>query len=204
MCFSATASFIVSGGVAIAGVASLRAATPKERMIAVIPLVFAVQQAVEGVQWLAIDNGTTCPAAGYGYLMFAYALWPVYIPAMVYALDRASRSRVRWFLGLGIAAAIWNVWHLFANPLAIYPSNGYLVYDLGIYLGEQAALFYVIAISGALFLSRIRAFSRAGLIVFGTAVLTALLARPAFPSVWCFVAAVASVLVYLYVSRRKK
>ncbi len=204
MCFSATASFIASGGLAVVGVASLRAATPKQRIVAVIPLVFAAQQAMEGVQWLYLGNGTTCPAAGYGFLTIAYVLWPVYVPFAVYILDRASRHFTRWFLGLGIAAALWNMWQMLTGTLYIYTAGGHIVYNLGIFLGTETAILYIIAVSGALLVSRIPGFFRAGIIALTSAIVVAWLSRPSFPSVWCFFAAVASILVYLYVSRRKK
>lgn len=204
MCFSATASFAVSGGLAVVGVASLRASTPKERIVAVIPLAFAAQQALEGVQWLALDKSLTCQSAGYSFLMFAYLFWPIYLPAVVYVLDRVRRPSVGWFLGLGIATAIWNVWFMLTHPLAISILDGHIVYNIGIFMGEQVALFYVAAISGAFLVSRIRAFFWGGIIAFATAVAAVVFARPSFPSVWCFVASVASILAYFYVSRSRK
>lgn len=53
MCFSATASF--SAGVILlgAGVLAVRAArSPRELPLAAIPLLFSIQQLIEGVVWL--------------------------------------------------------------------------------------------------------------------------------------------------------
>ena len=92
MCFSAGASFVASGGLAIVGVASLKVAKKEERIIALIPLAFALQQAIEGVQWLSLQSGCPSLPLGYGFLFFAFIFWPVYVPLTVYLLDKKKRK----------------------------------------------------------------------------------------------------------------
>ena len=54
MCFSATASFVASGALSALGVATLRATQRKAEIpFATIPLLFGIQQFVEGVLWLS-------------------------------------------------------------------------------------------------------------------------------------------------------
>lgn len=53
MCFSAEASFAASAALAATGLSSVvLAKTKKIRLVALIPLAFSVQQAIEGFQWL--------------------------------------------------------------------------------------------------------------------------------------------------------
>ena len=54
MCFSATASFVAGTGLAVLGVATLRAARRRPEIpFAAIPLIFGLQQMVEGALWLS-------------------------------------------------------------------------------------------------------------------------------------------------------
>lgn len=76
MCFSATASFVASGGLVVVGIETLRLANKKQRVVAAIPLIFAVHQGLEGVQWLALDDGDVNTCAAYGFISIALILWP--------------------------------------------------------------------------------------------------------------------------------
>lgn len=101
MCFSAEASFIASGALAAASGASLKVAPKDQRLIALVPLLFASQQAIEGVQWLHLHSGTSSPMLSYAYLLFAFVLWPVYVPAALFKVDAARRKFLRWFVLTG-------------------------------------------------------------------------------------------------------
>jgi hypothetical protein len=62
MCFSATASFgaaVVLGTIGI--VAMSKAGTKPQRLLAAIPLIFAVQQVTEGLIWLSVDHPALAP-----------------------------------------------------------------------------------------------------------------------------------------------
>ena len=51
--------------------------------LALIPLLFATQQALEGVVWLLLDSPAPSrwlPLVLLAYLFFAYALWPIWFP----------------------------------------------------------------------------------------------------------------------------
>ena len=62
MCFSATACFVTAVGLAPVGIASLTLARRLEpqrwQPLALMPLLFAAQQALEGVVWLLLDDVT--------------------------------------------------------------------------------------------------------------------------------------------------
>jgi hypothetical protein len=176
MCFSATASFVASGGLALVGVASLKIAPRKKRVLAVIPFLFAAQQALEGIQWLALGSGTTCQAAGYGYLFFALILWPVLIPALVYWFDPISRRRMRGFLAIGILVATGYASVLLTGPLGIQAVQNHVVYHFSSPLGPLSVLLYGVAVIGSLWASSIQMFRRYGVIIFaaGLAAMTSM------------------------------
>ena len=87
MCFSATASFVTAMGLTPVGIVSLTMArrldAKRWQPLALIPLLFATQQALEGVVWLLLDSPAPSPGlhlVSLAYLGFAFALWPVWIP----------------------------------------------------------------------------------------------------------------------------
>jgi hypothetical protein len=70
MCFSANASFAASGVLAAVGAASIRETKTKRGLLyAFIPLIFAIQQFVEGLQWLT-RPGAWSVFLAYGFLFF--------------------------------------------------------------------------------------------------------------------------------------
>ena len=92
MCFSASASFIAAAALATTGVATLRMASrPSELPFAAVPLLFGIQQFIEGLTWLV-----TFLAA---YAIHAVTLVPVWcffaaiLSLIVYVYFRSVHSR---------------------------------------------------------------------------------------------------------------
>src|SRR3989344_2609319 len=108
MCFSPAASFIASGGLAAIGVSSYSIAPKNQKLIASIPFIFAIQQAVEGFQWLSLDSNIS-PTFSYAFLFFALLFWPVYIPWIVFHLDKKRHHLMEWLLGIGITLSLFLV-----------------------------------------------------------------------------------------------
>src|SRR4051812_33140095 len=98
MCFSAGVSFVASGTLGAISVASFKVAKKEEKIIAVMPLAFAVQQALEGINWYMFDHGSFSIWASYGFLFFAFIFWPVFIPIAIYILDRKKRHELKYFV----------------------------------------------------------------------------------------------------------
>ena len=83
MCFSATASF--SAGALLLGVGAVTlksARRPCEWPFAAIPLLFAIQQLIEGVIWLTFSADTPLlnTVMTHVYSFFSHVLWPIYLP----------------------------------------------------------------------------------------------------------------------------
>jgi hypothetical protein len=79
MCFSAQASFGASAVLGIMGIYALHKAKQQERLLAIVPLFFAVQQACEGIVWLTYANPSQhfiTAAATYSFCFFAYFFGP--------------------------------------------------------------------------------------------------------------------------------
>src|SRR5450755_469746 len=96
MCFSAPVSFVAAAALGAIGIASIQGTRSRRHLaFAAIPLIFAAQQACEGVLWLALAKepfhvGGT-PLARM-FLFFVLFVWPFWVPT---ALAIAERGRTR-------------------------------------------------------------------------------------------------------------
>ncbi len=96
MCFSANVSFIASGVLAGLGALSIwQARTPKLRLFAITPLLFAIQQAAEGIIWLNSNDPTSgwYVYSTYVFLFFAMIWWPLWIPITIGYLEKDAFRR---------------------------------------------------------------------------------------------------------------
>src|ERR1700742_1802544 len=136
MCFSATASFGLSGVLTgLGAVALARNEDPSRRMFAAVPLLFAAQQAAEGTVWTTFDGRSpeVHRLAITAFLAFAMIVWPVWLPV---ALHNAERDPTRRKVMAGIVAAGLLV----AMPAAFWLARGQfaariagrcIAYDMG-------------------------------------------------------------------------
>jgi len=203
MCFSAPASFIASGALTLLSVATFAVAKKKDKILVAIPLLFGIQQAFEGIQWLYLNNDSSSLLAGYGFLLFALIVWPVYVPVFVYMLDKKRKRILQWFIFLGIAVALYFIGLLATRPLHIHEHAACVDYSFNIPLESIVRVLYLVAVFGSLFVS-----SRPIFRWFGAAIsLLALIAWKFyfinFISVWCFFAAIVSSMFFVFIQYKR-
>lgn len=111
MCFSASASFITSGILFTIGIACLQKAGSRSlRFFACMPLFFALQQAAEGMVWFGLTNQYAALASlGTAlYLFFAYLFWPIWIPLSLF-FNEKFLSRKKLLLSLIIIGICFDL-----------------------------------------------------------------------------------------------
>ena len=93
ICFSATASF-ASGAVLLAvGSIAVRRAHKPDYAYAAIPLLFGIQQIIEGGLWLVLaERASSQQCLTVGYLGFANILWPIYAPLAIWLMEPGARG----------------------------------------------------------------------------------------------------------------
>ncbi len=207
MCFSASASFIASGALVVIGLASLRIAKKKEWSAALVPLFFAVQQVLEGWQWLVPHPSTISTVLGYGFLFFAFLFWPIYIPSAVYFAETQKRRQrlIGYLLLLGLLVSLTLLIALLTNPLSINVCNNiiYPWFDASLPIILVTVL-YTLAVNGSLLASSRLALRRVGLFSLLAELITLIFFTQGFVSIWCFFAALISGYIYFGLSRRTK
>lgn len=213
MCFSAEASFSAAAVLGAAGYFTAKKATHRHLlMLAFIPLLLAIQQFSEGVLWLTLGNETPLYTiiAGFAkisFLIFAFLVWPIWIPlALIKAESESWRKKVLFFLlAAGVLFDLTTLYYLITNwslagtPVKIVQHSIHYIMPVGEF--SIATILYLASTVFAPLVSSlywIWIFGIANLIGFTIA---DYFYNVTFISVWCFFAAWVSFGVYFVICK---
>ncbi len=207
MCFSATASFAAAGALSAVGVVTLKQ-TKKSSAIpfASIPLLFGIQQGIEGILWLSFGYPIIQTMATYAYSFFSLVLWPVFVPLAVYQIepDKSRKDLLSKLAFIGFAVGLYILFFVVTRGvssevvnycIAYHPAHPYPRLTLGL---------YVLATCGSCLLSSHKIINIFGLVMLAALFISAWFFITNVVSVWCFFAALLSVLVYWQISSMRK
>ena len=203
MCFSATASFIAGTALSGLGVATLRATRRKAEIpFAAIPLLFGMQQIVEGVLWLSFsyDAPQLNVAMTYLFSIFSHVLWPMFVPFSIGLLEIVPwRRKVLWgFQAVGLFVGLYLLYTIVEYPVtAVMATN--IVYVSPHFYKIPVMLLYVVATCASCFFSSIALIRLFGALALFLFVLANWIFSVALFSVWCFFAAVLSSIIYVHI-----
>lgn len=199
MCFSATTSFVAGGALAAGGVATVRAAKSGwEIPLASIPLIFGVQQTVEGVVWLSFGTPWLNTLAAYAYTLFSHVFWPAFVPVAVLLIETSpARRKVLFaFSLLGAALSAYLLYLVTVSPVTAQVAGHSISYD-SIYPHPWINVaWYFLAACGSCFVSSHRVINVLGMALLVSFAVAVWFYLYAFFSVWCFFAAILSAIVY--------
>jgi hypothetical protein len=200
MCFSMPASFAAGAVLSVAGGATVRLARRRvERPLALIPLLFGVQQLVEGAVWWSLNHhdARVNHTSTFVYMLFSHVLWPVFVPVAVLSLEtvRWRRRAVGLALVVGAVVSLEGLSIVLSGPTVSRVVCSSIQYERPSHL--LIALYLVATCVGALLSSHrlLRLLGAAALVL---AILTLWLYLDVFVSVWCFFSAVLTVLIFVY------
>ena len=229
MCFSATASFGASailGAVGIMAVAKAR--TKPQKAFATIPLIFAIQQSTEGLLWLSMSNSDMVAWQSlltYIYLVFAMAIWPLWVPFTIRLLekDRRNKKIMNVLVGIGAVVAVCVVLVLSLYPVrAMTPEctgcpftstpslNQHIHYRFSFPpvpkgLIMAFTVLYILATIITPFISSIKKMKWLGFAFLASYLFAVIFYNGFVVSVWCFFAALLSMVVlWIILEQRKK
>lgn len=211
MCFSAPASFTASGIIGLIGGRTIAKSNPSDKLLAIIPLLFAIQQCIEGVIWL----GFSIPqfeayrqVATSMFLLFAWAIWPAYLPFAIASVETDER-RASILKSLRIPGIIAGIGAIF--PILLSNPTPQII-DFHIDYTTQNEIYnqYVIQSYNAIYLlcTVVPMFisSRKGMTGYGLANIFGLIIAGIFyessvPSTWCFFSAIFSIMIYRIIAQ---
>lgn len=207
MCFSATASFSASAALLGIGAVTLhKARQPRERPFAAIPLLFGIQQLTEGVLWLGFGWDTPALNAVLTqlYSFFSHVLWPAYVPLAAWALEpRGPRRHALALISAGgIAVGAYLLYSMLATPIVARPIGNHIDYDSPHFYAAVVMTLYLTATTGSMLLSSRRVMKLFGALALAGALAAWWFYARWFISVWCFFAAVLSLVIWLHFAAR--
>jgi len=209
MCFSATASFSASAVLLGAGILTLKSTKyRRDWLFAAIPLLFGIQQFIEGVIWLSFDYEALMlnQVMTYSYTFFSHVLWPVYLPLAIVCMEPQSWRRYALF-GLIVAGgtvSLYLLYYLVFYPVVSAPIGHHVLYISPHFYQEAVIATYLLSSVFSAFLSTHRM-----VIVFGVLALLSFIATYYFYTIWfistwCFFCALLSVVIYFHVKDSAK
>jgi hypothetical protein len=209
MCFSPGADVVVGGIVGVVGVDALRhVREPKQILLASLPLLFGLHQVDEAVVWLGLQGRVSESFERVGvwvYLLFALAALPALVPLAVLAVERvaARRRLIGLFAMLGIAVGISLAIALFRGSVGAAIAGHHIAYDVSaLSQGRELTSLYVVAACGALIACSYRDLSVLGVLNLVAVPVLMWMTVSGFVSLWCFWAAMVSVVIDFHLRRR--
>ena len=215
MCFSATASFSASIVLIPAGIYCVKKAARLRQpywVIALLPLLFGIQQVFEGFVWLGMESDSAgdirLPALG--FMFFSHLFWLFWIPFACYVLETSALKR-KIFLTFIILGAM----HGLLMYVPLYFHADWLVVELvrqsidykAILLHDDymprivVRALYALIVLLPLVTSTDRYLRIFGVIIAISVATATVFFGYAFISIWCFFAAVLSLYILFIIMR---
>jgi hypothetical protein len=213
MCFSATASFTGGAILSLIGFATIRKnQEPAQRLFAAIPIVFGVQQIAEGFVWLALQSpghDLILKVATYIFLLAAVVVWPTMLPLSILLMTKPKPKQIsvlNLFLAVGIAVSVSYGIGLLLFAVTAQISNFHILYSMDTprSLNMVGSIAYLLATIPILFVTKSTKIFLFGIIIVIAYAATQIFFRDYLVSVWCFFAALASVMIWWIVKEPDK
>ena len=200
MCFSATASF--SAGAILLGMGGMalhRTRCRRELPYALIPVLFGIQQLLEGGLWLSLaDPLQGCgPWLTHAYSGFSQVIWPVFIPVAVVLLEpHPWRSKaLLWIVAAGAVVSLFLLSALTHLQIRAQLTAGHIAYIFPHFHDALATGLYLLGACVSPLLSSHRSVRWFGVLITISLAITTAFYSAWFISVWCFLAAMTSCAV---------
>lgn len=212
MCFSAEASFGAAVVISTVGVVAYKKAEKSPyRLLAIIPLFFGIQQFSEGIVWLAATTGQFSgflTLSTYAFIFFAWIIWPIYIPAVLWRLEtQALRKKILFsFMLIGFLIGLVLAYILISQGVVAEIKDCSIGYNYGFTYayGWVLSIFYLATTVGSNLVSSTGKMWILGVINLLTYFISSVYYNEHIISVWCFFAAISSVVIWLIIHQLKK
>jgi hypothetical protein len=209
MCFAPEADAVAGVIIVAVGVDALRhVGSPKQIPLAALPLLFGLHQLSEAFVWWGLQDHVSESVervALWAWLLFAFVALPVLLPI---AVDLVERSKPRRLLigacaGIGFAVSAALAIAIFRGPINAQIQGHCIAYGVDAVgdNGGEWTLLYVIAACGALLASTHRDLALLGGVNLVVTPLLMWLTVDGFVSLWCFWAAIASIVIAVHLRR---
>ena len=208
MCFSASASFGVSAVLMATGLVSLKKTQLRSQIpFAAIPIIFSIQQFIEGLLWLSLTNSNYIswhkPATNI-FLIFAQVVWPIWVPLSMMLLEQDVKRKkiISTLLSIGIVISAYLSFCILNYRVDSSIKTHHIHYDLDFphynLLINLSGVFYFIPTVIPGFVSSVKKMNIIAITLLASFIFTKIFYAENVISVWCFFAAPISIIV-LYI-----
>lgn len=205
MCFSASASFVSSAILLVGGGLALKQVkTPSQKAFALIPLIFSIQQFSEGLIWLTEGQSESIwqQTLVYVFLFFAQILWPFWVPFSMWRIETnpARKKLLKIFLFFGIGESLFLGYGVFFHNVDMQITEHHIRYIVSFRATypEYMSVFYLIPTILPFIFSSVKRIYLMYVLTCASAIVTYILFKDYFISIWCFFAALISFsIVYI-------
>jgi hypothetical protein len=218
MCFSATASLSVGLVLIPVGIYSMKLAVRLPGgfgLLALIPLLFGLQQILEGFVWLGLASGDAFAtrSAALGFNFFSLLFWLVWVPLCCYSIEPSALKRKLFslllILGLTHGLMMYLPLLLYKDWLSVEIVGNSIQYNARLLHDDYMPviflqILYTLSILAPFLLSSNGYVKIFGVIVFSSLIYTQLHFNYALISVWCYFAAVSSIYIPFMIIRSSK
>jgi hypothetical protein len=208
MCFSATASFIAGISLSVIGVATVKKAERKAEIpFAMIPLLFGIQQIIEGMLWLSFQFDTHLLNVTMTYLFafFSHVLWPIFVPLSICLVETVvwRKKVILAFQIIGGAVGLYLLYFIITFPITS-EIKVHVLYIFPDFHKPPVLLLYIVATCVSGFFSSHKMINIFGVLALLLFIVSYWFYTVAFFSVWCFFSAILSVVIYLHFKFRNE
>ncbi|WP_226646052.1 DUF6629 family protein [Microbulbifer variabilis] len=218
MCFSATASFGSAALLLVGGALCTTHTIKNDKtylLLAITPLLFALQQASEGAVWIGHNENlmSLTTASSILFLFFALFFWLTWIPIVAYSLETKKWKRILFIIliiiGFIFGLYLWIPVLLETGPRHLIKTSicghslCYIMSDDNLFSIKAGHVIY--SSLGFLFLlSSNIIFRKFWALVMLLGVITYFTQREAWVSTWCFFAAISTLWIYFLLKKDHK
>lgn len=170
------------------------------------PLLFGAQQLIEGVIWMTFAHEAPIlrQYMTYMYMGFSHVLWPIYVPIAMGFLEAVPwrKKAILSFAGVGILVGLFLMYLILTRPIGVELTGHHLVYESALFFGPMLMAMYVAATCFCCFFSSHGFVRMFGILQFLSFLAAYAIDMRALFSVWCFFAAILSVLIFIHLRFR--
>ena len=215
MCFSPEASFTASVALFLISAITIRKLLtsphprPQHWALVAVPLGFAIQQFSEGLIWLSLlkqFNPVWQSTLVSIFIFFAFIFWPAYIPTCLayFEISQTRKLILQILTGVGLSTATILLTSSLYFGISAQISSCHILYTLNLGHFESPwtyllTISYLLATVGAPLICSNRNMQVLGFLTGLAYLISYIFFFYYLTSVWCFFAALISLLIYLVI-----
>ncbi len=212
MCFSMEASFGSGIVLAAIGVVTLKIThKPKHKVFAFIPILFAIQQISEGFVWITLQHAEYAKWQSipiHIFMVFAHIVWPFWITLSALLLEtKPNRKKILSALfGMAILLSGSEIFYMSTREIGAEVTGHHVKYLFEyppVYVIVTDIVYGLVTIVPC-FVSSIKRMWLLGFCFTASLLVSAFFYQAHLLSVWCFFAAILSIIIYTIIDSHQK